>query len=78
MVEDTFSIQTLSNELNVANNCKEDLCQRVVAAEKACAKTKVEVGRLRREIVPSAAAFNEKFGAEVLAANVAFNEKLAM
>ena len=78
MVEDTISIQTLSDELNVANNCKEELCQRVVAAEIACAKKEVEVGRLDREIIASAAAFNEKVGAEVLAANVAFNEKLAM
>ena len=36
------------------------------------------MGRLHREIVASAAAFNEKVGAEVLAVIVAFNEKLAM
>ena len=78
MVEDKFSIQTLSNELNAANNSKEELCQRVAAVEFACAKKEFEVGRLHREIATSAAAFNEKVGAEVLAVNVAFNEKLAM
>jgi hypothetical protein len=36
------------------------------------------VGRLHREIDASAAAFNEKSDAEVLAVNVAFNEKLVM
>jgi hypothetical protein len=36
IVEDKFSIQTLSNELNAANNSKEELCQRVVATEIAC------------------------------------------
>ena len=36
MVEDEFSIKTLSNELNTANNSKEELCQRVVAAEIEC------------------------------------------
>ena len=78
MVEEKFSIQALSNELNAANNSKEEFCQRVVAAEIAYVEKEFEVGRLHREIVASAPAFNEKVGAEVLAANVAFNEKLAM
>ena len=34
--------------------------------------------RLHREIVASIAAFNDKVGAEVLVANVAFDEKLVM
>ena len=41
MVEDKFLIQTLSKELNAANNYKEELCQRVAAAEIACAQMEV-------------------------------------
>ena len=78
MIEDTFSIQALSNELNATNNSKEELCQRVAPDENAYVEKEVDVGRLHREIDASTAAFNEKVGAEVLAANVAFNEKLAM
>ena len=78
MVEDTFSIQTLSNGLNAANNSKEKLYQRVRATEIACLQKEVEVERLHSEIVASAPAFNEKVGAEVLVAKVAFNEELAV
>jgi uncharacterized membrane protein len=76
--EDKFSIQALSNELNAANNSKEEVCQRVAAVEFACTEKEFEVERLHREIVDSVAAFKKKVGAEVLAANIAFNEKLAM
>jgi hypothetical protein len=43
MVEDIFLIQTLSNELNAANNSKEELYKRVCAAEIACVQKEVEV-----------------------------------
>jgi len=78
MVEDKFSIHTMAKELNSANDYKEELCERVDTAEIAYAKKEVEVGRVNRETDAFAAAFNEKVITEVLAANVAFNEKLAM
>ena len=36
MVEDQLLIQILSNELNAANNYKEEFCQRVAVAKIAC------------------------------------------
>ena len=78
MVEHEFSIQTLSNELNRVSNSKEELNERVCAAEIACVQKEFEVERLHREIVAYAAAFNQKVSVEVLAAKVAFNEELAV
>jgi hypothetical protein len=68
----------LSNELNAANNSKEELYQRVSTAEIACLQKEVEVERLHREIAAFAAVFNDKICAEVLAAKVAFNEWIAV
>jgi hypothetical protein len=65
MVEDKLSIQTLSNELNAANNYKEELNERVCAAEIACVQKEVEVKRLHREIAAYAAAINENVSVEV-------------
>ena len=62
--------------MNVANNCKEELCQRVAAAEIACAEKEVEVARLHREITASAAAFNEKLAMEALELAAHFDRKL--
>jgi hypothetical protein len=70
MDEDKFSIQTLSKELNATNNSKEGMCQRVVAAKIAYAQKEVELERLNKYIVAFAAAFNEKLGAEIFAANM--------
>ena len=78
LVENESSIQSLSNEINRANNSKEELNKRVCAAEIACIQKKVEVDRLHREIAASAAAFNEKVSVEDLATKVAFNEELAV
>ncbi len=76
MVEDKFSIQTLSNEFNDANNTKEKLCQRVVAAEIACVEKEVEEGKLHHEIAAFAAAFNEKLAMQALKLVAHFDRKL--
>jgi len=70
--------QISAKELNSANNSKEEFCQRFAAAEIPYAENEVEVGRLYREIDASAFAFNDNVVVEVIVANVAFNEKLAM
>ena len=68
----------MSNELNAANNSKEELNERVCEAEIACVQKEVKVERLHREIAASAATFNENVSVEVLVAKVAFNEELAV
>ncbi len=73
MVEDNCSIQTMSNELSVVNNSKEELLQRVVAAEITCVQKEVEVRRLHRELDSSTAAFNEKLAIQALELAANFN-----
>ena len=78
MVEDNCSIQTMSNELSVVNNSKEELHKRHAAAKIACVDMEGKVRRLQRELDSSAAAFNEKLARQALELAAHFDRKLDM
>ncbi len=76
MVEDNYSTQSMTTELNVVNNSQAELHQRTVAAEILCAEKEVEVRRLHRELDCFAAAFNEKLAIQALELAAHFDWKL--